>query len=136
MRRGLGKEPLLRNRDLHGKSSYAFAAPFPLTQHRPPNNLPELWIWGNIILRGLSPSEVFAFIRFGGPRTGNHAERGWCPLVIFRKICLGSRSRTGSEIVTTFNSLVGTAELQKGNVIDLFQALFGWNATKAHAKRH
>jgi len=62
------------------------------------------------------------------------AERALRPLVIFRKVCLGSRSRTGSENVTIFSSLVETTKLQKGTVIELFQALFGGNATEAHAQ--
>jgi len=78
--------------------------------------------------------EVFAFIRFGGPPTNNHAERALRPLVIFRKVCLGSRSRTGSENVTIFSSLAETTKLQEGNVIDLFQALFAGSASQAHAQ--
>ncbi len=69
--------------------------------------------------------EVFAFIRFGGPPTNNHAERALRPLVIFRKVGLGSRSRTGSENVTIFSSLAETTKLQEGKVIDLFESLFG-----------
>ena len=78
--------------------------------------------------------EVFAYIRFGGPPTNNHAERALRPLVIFRKVCLGSRSRTGSENITIFSSLAQTAKLQQGNVLDLFQALFGGSVSHAHAQ--
>jgi transposase len=78
--------------------------------------------------------QVFAFIRFGGPPTNNHAERALRPLVIFRKVCLGSRSRTGSANVTIFSSLAETAKLQKGKVIALFQALFAGSANQAHAQ--
>jgi hypothetical protein len=78
--------------------------------------------------------QVFVFIRFGGPPTNNHAERALRPLVIFRKVCLGSRSRTGSENVTIFNSLAETAKLQEGNVIDLFQALFRGSTSQAQAQ--
>ena len=78
--------------------------------------------------------QVFAFIRFGGPPTNNHAERALRPLVIFRKVCLGSRSRTGSENVTIFSSLAQTTKLQEGKVIDLFQALFAGSASQAHAQ--
>jgi transposase len=78
--------------------------------------------------------EVFAFIRFGGPPTNNHAERALRPLVIFRKVCMGSRSRTGSENVTIFSSLAQTAKLQRGNVLKLFQALLGGSASRAHAQ--
>lgn len=78
--------------------------------------------------------EVFAFIRFGGPPTNNHAERALRPLVIFRKVCLGSRSRTGSENIMIFSSLAETMKLQEGNTIDLFQALFAGSASQAHAQ--
>ena len=78
--------------------------------------------------------EVFAFIRFGGPPTNNHAERALRPLVIFRKVCLGSRSRTGSENVTIFSSLAQTAKLQKGNVLNLFESLFGSDVSHAHTQ--
>jgi len=78
--------------------------------------------------------QVFAFIQFGGPPTNNHAERALRPLVIFRKVCLGSRSRTGSENITIFSSLAETTKLQRGNVIDLFQALFAGSASQAHAQ--
>ena len=78
--------------------------------------------------------EVFAFIRFGGPPTNNHAERALRPLVIFRKVSLGSRSRTGSENVTIFSSLAETTKLQEGKVIDLFQALFAGSTSQAHVQ--
>jgi len=79
-------------------------------------------------------AEVFAFIRFGGPPTNNHAERALRPLVIFRKVCLGSRSRNGSENVTIFSSLAQTTKLQNGNVLDLFKSLLGSDAAQAHAQ--
>jgi transposase len=79
-------------------------------------------------------SEVFAFIRFGGPPTNNHAERALRPLVIFRKVCLGSRSSTGSENVSIFSSLGQTAKLQNGNPLDLFQALFMASPEHAHGR--
>ena len=46
-------------------------------------------------------SEVFAFLRCGGPPTNNHAERALRPLAVFRKVCLGTRSATGSENIAT-----------------------------------
>ena len=78
--------------------------------------------------------EVFAFIRFGGAPTNNHAERALRPLVIFRKVCLGSRSRTGSENVTIFSSLAQTTKLQNGDVLDLFRAMFGATASEVHSQ--
>jgi transposase len=78
--------------------------------------------------------EAFAFIRFGGPPTNNHAERALRPLVIFRKVCLGSRSRAGSENVAIFSSLAQTARQQGGDVLDLFQSLLHCSADRAHAR--
>jgi len=46
----------------------------------------------------------------------------------------GSRSRTGSENVTNFNTLAETKKLQEGNVIDLFQRLFAGSASQAHTR--
>lgn len=56
--------------------------------------------------------QLFAFIEHGGPPTNNHAERSLRPLVIFRKVCLGTRSRTGSDNISVFASLTQTAALQ------------------------
>jgi len=67
---------------------------------------------------------LFAFIEHGGPPTNNHAERSLRPLVIFRKVCMGSRSATGSDNISLFGSLTQTAALQGAKVIDMFRALF------------
>ena len=58
-------------------------------------------------------TEVFTFIRFDGPATNNHSERSLRPLVIFRKVCMGTRIQQGSRNIAIFNSLVKTAKLQK-----------------------
>jgi hypothetical protein len=68
--------------------------------------------------------QLFAFIEHGGPPTNNHAERSLRPLVIFRKVCMGTRSSTGSENISVFGSLTQTAALQGAKVIDMFRALF------------
>jgi transposase len=48
-------------------------------------------------------TEIFAFIEFDAPPTNNHAERSLRPLVIFRKVCMGTRSSVGSlNIVNNF----------------------------------
>ena len=77
-------------------------------------------------------NEVFAFIDFGGPPTNNHAERALRPLVIFRKISMGTRSPTGSENIGVFASLTQTAKLQDAPVIELLNALL--TGTPAHAQ--
>jgi len=76
-------------------------------------------------------SEVFAFIRFDGPATNNHAERALRPLVIFRKVCMGTRSEEGSRNIGIFTSLTQTAKLQKSSVLDLFRELLTGTAAKA-----
>lgn len=68
--------------------------------------------------------QLFAFIEHGGPPTNNHAERSLRPLVIFRKVCMGTRSATGSANISIFGSLTQTAALQGAKVIDMFRALF------------
>lgn len=68
-------------------------------------------------------AEAFAFARFGGPPTNNHAERALRPLVIFRKVCLGTRSANGSENVATFASIVETATLRGCCTLDVLEAL-------------
>ena len=77
-------------------------------------------------------AEVFAFIRFGGPPTNNHAERALRPLVVFRKVCMGTRSKQGSGNIAIFNSLTETAKLQQSSVLDLFQVLL--TGTEAQAQ--
>jgi transposase len=67
--------------------------------------------------------EVFAFILHDGPPTNNHAERALRPLVIFRKVCMGTRSLTGSENIAVFSSLTQTSRLQGASLIDLFAEL-------------
>jgi len=76
-------------------------------------------------------AEIFTFIRFDGPPTNNHAERALRPLVIFRKVCMGTRSEQGSANIAIFNSLTETAKLQKSSVLDLFQVMLTGTAAQA-----
>jgi hypothetical protein len=75
--------------------------------------------------------EVFAFVGFDGPATNNHAERALRPLVIFRKVCMGTRSEQGSRNIGIFTSLTQTAKLQKSSILDLFRNLLTGTAEKA-----
>jgi len=72
--------------------------------------------------------EVFTFIDFDGPPTNNHAERALRPLVIFRKVCMGTRSSKGSENISVFTSLAQTARLQNSSVLEMFSSLLTGNA--------
>ncbi len=76
--------------------------------------------------------EVFAFIKFGGPPTNNHAERALRPLVIFRKVCMGSRSSEGSKNIGIFSSLGETAKLQGCPPLEMFQSLLKGNKVQTH----
>ena len=68
--------------------------------------------------------QVFAFIAHDGPPTNNHAERSLRPMVIFRKVCLCTRSSTGSQNLSVFGSLTQTAALHGNHLIEMFRALF------------
>jgi len=68
--------------------------------------------------------QLFVFIKHNGPPTNNHAERALRPLVIFRKVCMGTRSSTGSENVSHFASITRTACLQGADILNVFKQLF------------
>ena len=77
-------------------------------------------------------NELFTFIRHDGPPTNNHAERALRPLVIFRKVCMGSRSASGSENVALFTSLTQTAKLQGADLVNVFLKLFSGSPVALH----
>ena len=68
--------------------------------------------------------EVFTCIRHGTPPTNNQAERSLRPLVIFRKVCMGTRSTIGSDNIAVFSSLIETAHRQGADTITLLRQLF------------
>lgn len=76
--------------------------------------------------------QLFVFITLKGPPTNNLAERSLRPLVIFRKVCLGSRSPTGSHNIALFASLSQTASLQGSDILHVFQLLFLPSPNPAH----
>ncbi|MCF6311928.1 MAG: hypothetical protein L3J39_13840, partial [Verrucomicrobiales bacterium] len=61
-----------------------------------------------------------------------HAERALRPLVIFRKVCMGTRSREGSENICIFSSLTETVKLQGQTSLEMFQALLSSTPDQAH----
>jgi transposase len=76
--------------------------------------------------------QLFVFIKHNGPPTNNHAERALRPLVIFRKVCLGTRSHTGSDNIALFASLSQTAILQGSDILNVFLQLFRSSPNHAH----
>ncbi len=64
-------------------------------------------------LAGPEQRFLFTFLRRRGvPPTNNHAEQSLRHLVIFRKICFGTRSESGLKSHSIFPSLVQTARRQ------------------------
>lgn len=64
-------------------------------------------------LAGPEQKSLFTFLRRPGvPPTNNHAEQSLRHLVIFRKICFGSRSKSGLKTHSILPSLVQTARKQ------------------------
>jgi transposase len=64
-------------------------------------------------LAGPEQKFLFTFLRRPGvPPTNNHAEQSLRPLVIFRKICFGTRSESGIKTHSILPSLVQTARRQ------------------------
>jgi transposase len=66
--------------------------------------------------------------------TNNHAERALRKLVIFRKICFGTRSAQGSYCHSVLASLLSTAVRQAKHPIDFFHTLFVSDPATAQAK--
>jgi len=66
--------------------------------------------------------------------TNNHAERALRKLVIFRKICFGTRSPQGSYSHSVLPSLLSTAVRQGKHPIDFFHTLFVSDPATAQAK--
>lgn len=65
--------------------------------------------------------------------TNNHAERSLRPLVIFRKICFGTRSQDGSWSHSVLPSLLTTAKRQNQHPLFFFKTLFESNTSTAQA---
>jgi transposase len=66
--------------------------------------------------------------------TNNHAERALRKLVIFRKICFGTRSAQGSYCHSVLPSLISTATRQGKHPIEFFHTLFVSDPATAQAE--
>jgi transposase len=77
---------------------------------------------------------LFTFLRRPGvPPTNNHAEQSLRYLVIFRKICFGTRSESGLKTHSILPSLVQTARRQGGDPIEFLQILLTADTPSAQA---
>jgi transposase len=85
-------------------------------------------------LAGPEQKFLFTFLRrLGVPPTNNHAEQSLRHLVIFRKICFGSRSDSGLKTHSILPSLVQTARRQGVPPRKFLQTLLTENTATAQA---
>ena len=85
-------------------------------------------------LMGLEQKFLFTFLRHPGvPPTNNHAEQSLRYLVIFRKICFGTRSESGLKTHSILPSLVQTARRQGRHPITFLQILLTADTATAQA---
>jgi len=87
-----------------------------------------------IYLAGPDQRFLFTFLRRPGvPPTNNHAEQSLRHLVIFRKICFGTRSESGLKTHSILPSLVQTARRQGVHPREFLQTLLTANTATAQA---
>ncbi len=85
-------------------------------------------------LAGPEQRFLFTFLRRPGvPPTNNHAEQSLRHLVIFRKICFGTRSETGLKTHSILPSLVQTARRQRVHPREFLQTLLTADTSTAQA---
>jgi transposase len=85
-------------------------------------------------LAGPEQRFLFTFLRHPGvPPTNNHAEQALRHLVIFRKICFGTRSENGLQTHSILPSLVQTARRQGIRPREFLQTLLTADAKTAQA---
>lgn len=79
-------------------------------------------------------NRLFTFLRHPGVQpTNNQAEQSLRNMVIFRKICFGTRSSEGSYSHSVLPSLLLTAKRQGKHPLDFFQTLFSSDTSTAQA---
>jgi len=70
-------------------------------------------------------NRLFTFLKYpNGQPTNNHAEQSLRNMVIFRKICFGTRSSHGSHSHSVLPSLLLTAKRQGKHPLKFFETLF------------
>jgi len=77
---------------------------------------------------------LFTFLKYPDVQpTNNQAERSLRNMVIFRKICFGTRSAQGSHCHSVLPSLLMTAKRQGKHPLTFFQTLFTADTPTAQA---
>jgi hypothetical protein len=85
-------------------------------------------------LIGPDRKNLFTFLRIPGvPPTNNHAEQSLRKLVIFRKVCFGTRSEKGLKSHSIIPSLVQTAKRQGVHPLTFLTTLLTADAATAQA---
>jgi hypothetical protein len=85
-------------------------------------------------LIGPEQKNLFTFLRIPGvPPTNNHAEQSLRKLVIFRKVCFGTRSEKGLRSHSIIPSLVQTAKRQGVHPLTFLKTLLTTDASTAQA---
>ena len=85
-------------------------------------------------LIGPDRKNLFTFLRIPGvPPTNNHAEQSLRKLVIFRKVCFGTRSEKGLKSHSIIPSLVQTAKRQGVHPLTFLKTLLTADAATAQA---
>jgi transposase len=85
-------------------------------------------------LIGPEQKNLFTFLRIPGvPPTNNHAEQSLRKLVIFRKVCFGTRSEKGIKSHSIIPSLVQTAKRQGVHPLTFLKTLLTTDPATAQA---
>jgi transposase len=85
-------------------------------------------------LIGPEQKNLFTFLRIPGvPPTNNHAEQSLRKMVIFRKVCFGTRSEKGLKTHSIIPSLVQTAKRQGVHPLSFLKTLLTANSATAQA---
>ena len=85
-------------------------------------------------LAGPEQRYLFTFLRVPGvPPTNNHAEQSLRHMVIFRKVCFGTRSESGLKTHSILPSLVQTARRQGVQPRKFLQTLLTADTATAQA---
>jgi transposase len=85
-------------------------------------------------LIGPEQKNLFTFLRIPGvPPTNNHAEQSLRKMVIFRKVCFGTRSEIGLKTHSIIPSLIQTAKRQGVHPLTFLKILLTADAATAQA---
>jgi hypothetical protein len=85
-------------------------------------------------LIGPNQKNLFTFLRIPGvPPTNNHAEQSLRKMVIFRKVCFGTRSQKGLKTHSIIPSLVQTAKRQGVHPLTFLKTLLTADSATAQA---